>query len=117
MFGGNSAKFSIRNRMFLELFLCEKDEFSESIQNLLNNSDLENTLKAVQTLIDSNLDSFLTNHDFKTNYDLIKFHIQTIYKFIFDYEDFHKIFDDEQKLIEKINSLKDECDNFLSSLN
>ncbi len=109
MFGGNSAKFSIRNRMFLELFLCEKDEFSESIQNLLNNSDLEDTLKAVQPLIDSNLDSFLTNNGFKTNYDLIKFHIQTINKFIIDYEDFHKIFDDEQ-LIEKINSLKDECD-------
>ena len=109
MFGGNSAKFSIRNRMFLELFLCEKDEFSDSVQNLLNNSDIEETLKSVQPLIDGNLDSFLSNNGFKSNYDLIKFHIQTIYKFIIDYEDIHKIFDDSQ-LFEKFSSLKDECD-------
>ena len=83
MFGGNSSKFSIRNRMFLELFLAENDEFSESIQNLLNNSDLEESLKSISSL-QNGLENYLSSNGIKTSFDLFNFNIQTIYKYIIE---------------------------------
>ena len=111
MFGGNSSKFSIRNRMFLELFLAEKDEFSESIHNLLTHSDLEESLKSISSLIQNGLENYLSSNGIKTSFDLFNFNIQTIYKYIISCEDIHKIFNDSE-LFDKFTSLKVEYEKF-----
>ena len=64
------AKIYFKNKEFLELYLSEYDKFSNSIQQSLNDKQLNLVLEKLNVIFD-NPKNLLDDIDLKTNYDLI----------------------------------------------